>query len=233
MFDSVLGHGTVPKSRFGTGAVVSVLLHVALLAMAVYLSTRPARSQEKDISVVLKVAPPPPPPPPPPASHKEQHKTPKKNQLVQPKEIPTEKPAEAEPSKDDDDSGGVEGGVEGGVKGGVVGGVLGGTLGGTGTGTVAFGEGMTRPVLISGPGGTPYPQYTPQAREAGVEGLMIVKCTITAQGAVTSCQIIKPVPHLETAVLEWLAGAKYSPVTFQGRPQQVSYTFNFRFKLTQ
>ncbi len=53
MFDSVLGHGTVPKSRFGTGAVVSVLLHVAVLGMAIYLSTRPARSQEKEIAGVL------------------------------------------------------------------------------------------------------------------------------------------------------------------------------------
>jgi periplasmic protein TonB len=230
MFDSVLGHGTVPKSRFGTGAVVSVALHVALLGMAVYLSTRPARSQEKEISVVLKVAPPPPPPPPPPAAHKEQHKTPKKNQLVQPKEIPTEKPPEAEPSKEDD-SGGVEGGVEGGVKGGVVGGVLGGTLGGTGTGTVPFGEGMTRPVLISGPGDTRSPQYTSEARAAEVEGTMLVKCTITVEGRLNNCQIIKPVPHMETAVLQWLAGAKYSPVIYQGRPQQVSYTLMFTFKL--
>ncbi len=230
MFDSVLGHGTVAKSRFGTGAVVSVLLHVAVLGLAIYLSTRPARSQEKDIAVVLKVAPPPPPPPPPPAAtHHEKH-TVKKNQFVQPKEIPTEKPPEAEPAKEEEEAG-VEGGVEGGVKGGVVGGVLGGTLGGTGTGTVAFGEGMTRPVLQSGPGGTNAPQYTREAREAGSEGLMIVKCTITVEGTVTNCQIIKPVPHMEAAVLQWLAGAKYSPVTFQGRPQQVSYVFNYRFKL--
>ena len=233
MFDSVLGHGTVAKSRFGTGAVVSVLLHVAVLGLAIYLSTRPARSQEKDIAVVLKVAPPPPPPPPPPAAtHHEKH-TVKKNQLVQPKEIPTEKPPEAEPQKEEEDNGGVEGGVEGGVKGGVVGGVLGGTLGGTGTGAIAFGEGMTRPVLVEGANGDPYPQYTREAREAGVEGIMIVKCVITTEGRVTNCQILKPVPHMEAAVLQWLAGSKYSPVTFQGRPQTVSYVFNYKFKLGQ
>jgi protein TonB len=231
MFDSVLGHGTVPKSRFGTGAVVSVLLHIGVLGLAIYLSTARAGSKEKDISVVLKVAAPPPPPPPPASSHKEK-KTPKKNQLVQPKEIPKEKPPEAEPEKKDDEDA-VEGGVEGGVKGGVVGGVVGGTLGGTGTGTVAFGEGMTRPVLISGPNGKQAPDYTPEARQAEVEGLMVVKCVITAEGTVTNCQIIKPVPHMEAAMLQWLAGAKYSPVTFQGHPQSVSYIFNFRFKLAQ
>jgi len=36
---------------------------------------------------------------------------------------------------------------------------------------------------------------------------------------------------MDQTVLEWLAGSKYSPVTFQGRPTQVSYTFNFNFKL--
>jgi len=63
MFDSVLGRGVTPKSRFGSGAVVSVLLHVGLLAFALWISTRPPAKEEKDVSVVLKVAPPPPPPP--------------------------------------------------------------------------------------------------------------------------------------------------------------------------
>jgi protein TonB len=210
MFDSVLGHGTVAKSRFGTGAVVSVLLHIGVLGLAIYLSTQKIRGQEKDISVVLKVAAAPPPPPPPASSSHKEKKTPKKNQIVQPKEIPKEKPPEAEPDKKDEEDA-VEGGVEGGVKGGVVGGVVGGTLGGTGTGLLPFGEGMTR--------------------AAEVEGVMIVKCTITAEGSVTSCQIIKPLPHMESQVLNWLAGAKYSPVTFQGHPQPVSYVFTYRFKL--
>jgi periplasmic protein TonB len=231
MFDSVLGHGTVAKSRFGTGAVVSVLLHVGVLGLAIYLSTRPARSQEKDIAVVLKVAAAPPPPPPPASSSHKEKKTPKKNQIVQPKEIPKERPPEAEPPKDEDDA--VEGGVEGGVKGGVVGGVVGGTLGGTGTGTVAFGEGMTRPVLASSPNGRPAPDYTAEARQAEVEGLMVVRCTITAEGTVTNCQILKPIPHMESAMLQWLAAAKYVPVMFQGHPQAVNYVFNFRFKLEQ
>jgi protein TonB len=230
MFDSVLGHGTVAKSRFGTGAVVSVLLHIGVLGLAIYLSTQKIRGQEKDISVVLKVAAAPPPPPPPASSSHKEKKTPKKNQIVQPKEIPKEKPPEAEPDKKDEEDA-VEGGVEGGVKGGVVGGVVGGTLGGTGTGLLPFGEGMTRPVLISGPGGTTSPSYSAEARAAEVEGVMIVKCTITAEGSVTSCQIIKPLPHMESQVLNWLAGAKYSPVTFQGHPQPVSYVFTYRFKL--
>jgi protein TonB len=230
MFDSVLGHGTTAKSRFGTGAVVSVLLHIGVLGLAIFLSTQKARSQEKDISVVLKVAAAPPPPPPPASSSHKEKKTPKKNQIVQPKEIPKEKPPEAEPDKKDEEDA-VEGGVEGGVKGGVVGGVVGGTLGGTGTGLLPFGEGMTRPVMVSSSNGEQGPSYTPEARAAEVEGIMLVKCTITAEGAVTNCQILKPVPLMEAAALKWLATAKYTPVTFQGHPQTVSYVFNFRFRL--
>ncbi len=39
MFDTVLGRGNAPKSRFGLGATISVLLHVVLLGTAWFLST--------------------------------------------------------------------------------------------------------------------------------------------------------------------------------------------------
>src|SRR5215475_11733961 len=106
MFDSVLGRGVTPKTRFGSGAVVSVLLHVGLLGFALWFSTRPPAKEEKDVSVVLKVAPPPPPPPPAATKKTEVKKTPKvKDKIIQPKEVPQEKPKEAEPS---DEPAGVE-----------------------------------------------------------------------------------------------------------------------------
>jgi protein TonB len=109
----------------------------------------------------------------------------------------------------------------------VVGGVVGGST------TLSFGEGMTRPVLQSSPNNKPAPDYTREAREARVSGLMIVKCVITTEGRVQNCQIIKPIPHMEQAVLAWLQASKYSPVTFQGKPQQVSYVFNFNLRLAE
>jgi protein TonB len=123
--------------------------------------------------------------------------------------------------------GGVPGGVIGGVVGGVVGGVLGGQVGGTGTDVLPFGAGMTRPEKMSGPA----PQYTREALEARVQGLMIVKCVITTEGAIERCRIIKPLPHMEQAVLDSLYAQRYKPVTFQGRPVQVDYTFNIRLSL--
>jgi hypothetical protein len=38
---------------------------------------------------------------------------------------------------------------------------------------------------------------------------------------------------MEQAVLGWLQNSKYTPVTFQGKPQQVSYVFNFKLSMAQ
>lgn len=245
MFDSVLDRGQGPRSRFGVGAIVSVVLHVGLFVLAIYLSTRPPPVEEKEVEVTLKatMAPPPPPPPPPPPASKpktEKKVTPKKPKdvIVQPKEIPQQKPveteqAEAEPEEasEEEVEGGVEGGVAGGVVGGVVGGVIGGVvggqLGGTGTDVLPFGQGMTRPEKLSGP----EVQYTREALEARVQGLMIVKCVITTEGKVERCRIIKPLPHMEQAVMDVLTASRYKPVSFQGRPVQVDYTFNIKLAL--
>ncbi len=250
MFDSVLDRGNAPKTQFGVGAVVSVVLHVGLFGLAVWLSTRPPPEKEQDVEVTFKqamapppTAAPPPPPPPPPASKKSTSTKPKVKKpevLVQPKEIPPEKPPEVEPdpaaeeeeeSTEEEVEGGVEGGVAGGVVGGVIGGVVGGVLGGqvggTGTDVLPFGEGMTRPQKLSGPN----PQYSREALEARVQGLMIVKCVITTEGKIERCRIIKPLPHMEQSVLDALYAQRYQPVTFQGRPVQVDYTFNIRLSL--
>jgi TonB family protein len=93
--------------------------------------------------------------------------------------------------------------------------------------TLPFGAGMTRPERISGP----IPQYTKEALENRTEGLMIVKCIITREGEVRNCIIIQPLPFMEEAVLDALYQSRYKPVTLEGRPIQVDYTFNIRLSL--
>lgn len=243
MFDSVLNKGNVQKSRFGTGTIISIVIHASLVAIVVYLTTRPPPVKE-DVSEVkfFAAAPPPPPPPPPPPAHKKtqtEHKVVKKpDAIIQPKEIPQEKPKEAEPQKEepassasDDDGveGGVEGGVVGGVVGGVIGGVIGGTVGGTGTEVVAFGEGMTRPVID-----IPDLQrslYTREAREAQVHGMMIVKCKVLNDGTIEDCRVIKTLPFLGESVIKKLQSMRAKPGTFQGKPISIDYVFNFNFQM--
>jgi protein TonB len=94
--------------------------------------------------------------------------------------------------------------------------------------TVPFGEGMTRPRLIAGEA---EPTYTREALAAKVEGTVMVRCTLTVDGTLTGCRILKGLPFLEGAVTSTLARQRYTPVMFQGRPQSVYYTLTFRFRL--
>ena len=48
MFDSVLTGGNVPKSRFGVGAVISVVVHVILLGIVFYFTTRPPEEKKEE-----------------------------------------------------------------------------------------------------------------------------------------------------------------------------------------
>jgi serine/threonine-protein kinase len=89
---------------------------------------------------------------------------------------------------------------------------------------IAFGPEMTRPVLQSG-GELAYPR---EAMVAGVSGTIIAKCTITAEGALRNCRIIKGLPFLDKAALDVLATRRYSPVMYQGKPVSVEYVFNLK-----
>ncbi len=90
-----------------------------------------------------------------------------------------------------------------------------------------FGPGMTRPSLLS----KTDPTYTREALEARVEGLMLVKCTITLQGALERCRIVKSLAHMDGAVLAALSKWRYAPVTYQGRAVAVDYVIPVRLVL--
>lgn len=93
---------------------------------------------------------------------------------------------------------------------------------------VPFGEGMTRPVLIQP--GKPI-TYTREALAARVEGVSIVRCVITAEGAVERCKVIKPLPFMDQPVIEHLQSQRFQPVSYQGKPVSVGYNFSVRLTL--
>src|SRR5712692_3562060 len=82
-----------------------------------------------------------------------------------------------------------------------------------------FGGKPTRPVQIDGEPVV----YTPEAIAAKVEGRMTVKCTVTTQGKLENCQVLKSVPLMEEAVLASLATRRYRPATQQGLPVAIDY----------
>jgi protein TonB len=220
--------------------LVSVLMHGAVIVLAMALTYAKAHMPREPEPVRVEFRPPPPPPPPPPpAGHKPRTLKPKTpvvpkvppRVLVQPVEVPRVEEKPPEPPAEEEEEEGVEGGVEGGVVGGVIGGVVGGQIGGQlgepEKGPVEFTDAMTPPKIISGP----EPQYTDQAIEHEVEGLMVVKCVVSLTGQVHGCRVLKSLPFMDRAMIETLQSRRYSPAMFQGKAIEVDYTFKIRLAL--
>ncbi len=93
-----------------------------------------------------------------------------------------------------------------------------------------MGPGMSPPRLVD-PG--EQIQYTRQASEARVKGVMQVQCILTIEGRVTNCTAIAPVPFMEAAVLKSLMSRRYTPVRFEGRPVPVKYNFAITLKAAE
>ena len=60
---------------------------------------------------------------------------------------------------------------------------------------------------------------------------MVVRCVVTAGGAVHSCRVLKSVPFMERSVIDALERRRYQPATLQGQPVDVYYTFRITLKL--
>jgi protein TonB len=86
---------------------------------------------------------------------------------------------------------------------------------------------MTHPEKISGPD----PRYTPQALDREVEGTMVVRCVVTAEGDVRLCRVAKGLPYMDAAVVEALERRRYRPATLGGRPVDVDYVFRITLRL--
>ncbi|RKH51612.1 energy transducer TonB [Corallococcus interemptor] len=248
MFESVIERRGVRSGRFGTGAWVSIGVHAGLLGLVFFISGRaPETIEPPERTIVfhppaiqkgVKQAAQPKPATAAPAPKPK----PRTDRIpLHPKPLPTDLPeAKPEPTTvadaaaTTDATGTGETGPVGDPDGdpnstspiGAVGVPVINTAP-TGTEVLPFQGGMTPPKLLSGS----QFNYTLEARRAGVEGMMIVKCVITTEGRVRDCRIIKGLPFMEDAVLEALSSRTYQPLTFQGRPVNVSYTFNIKLKM--
>jgi TonB family protein len=86
--------------------------------------------------------------------------------------------------------------------------------------------GMTAPTLVQ-----PAPiVYTREAWEAKSEGILVARCTLTADGELTNCQIVRGLPHLDDAVLTSLKSWKYTPALCKGQPFNVQMTIPIRLR---
>lgn len=189
----------------------------------------------------------PPPPPPPPAAPRLVRVQPRslftRGTLLAPSSIPRtiaiihEKPVDAPPV---DFSGGVVGGVPGGMPGGSIGGVLGGILGGipNSAGVVAPPPAAPKkPLRIGGdvkpPRQTsaPHLDYPILAKQAGVQGRVVIDAIIDAHGNVVELHVVSGHPLLIPTALKNVSDWKYEPTYLNGEPIAVAMLVNVDFKI--
>jgi len=217
---------------------VSLALHTIAAALIVIVPLLSAdqlpdpASAVKAFFVEPMAAPAPPPPPPPPAARpanapKAIPKPILENKFVAPVEVPEE--ITPEESIDMGVEGGA-GGVEGGVPGGVVGGIVGGLPDAPPppVQAVRVGGQIKEPKKLKNVA----PVYPDIAKQARVQGVVILECTISPQGKVTDVKVLRGIPLLDSAAVDAVKQWVYTPTLLNGVPVPVIMTVTVNFKLS-
>lgn len=231
--------------RRATGVMVSLVLHAALVAAVIVLplvfyqvlpgSTHQVRAF---FAQPLDLAPPPPPPPPPPAGPRRvvPRRAPApphvdKTKFVAPVKIPDVLPV---PEASLGLGPGVEGGVPGGVEGGVPGGVVGGIVGGLHLAppppppkVVRVGGNISAPALLR----RVNPVYPDLAREARVQGVVILEAHVDIRGRVAAVKVLRGQPLLDEPAIAAVRQWRYRPLLLNGEPTEFVLTVTVNFQL--
>jgi protein TonB len=227
------------KSQKGKTLPISLALHaLALLLIIIVPILQPAELPEptsvvKAFFVEPVAAPPPPPPPPPPAPRAAMAKPIPRPIIEEAPRFtaPVVVPEEIRPEEGIDL--GVEGGVAGGVEGGVPGGVVGGVVGGIPDApppvqAVRVGGQIKEPKKLKAVS----PVYPDIAKQARVQGVVILECTISPQGKVTNVTVLRGIPLLNDSAIEAVKQWVYTPTLLNGVPVPVIMTVTVNFKLS-
>lgn len=244
--DSMVGSFHLKKPRTFWDVLVSVLGHSIVVALLILLPLYFTSAIDiHQFQNTFLVAPPPPaPPPPPPAVIHSAPRVPKsffqQDKLIAPTVIPKHV-AQIKDEAPPETMSGVAGGVIGGVPGGQLGGVLGGILGGTGT--MAPPPPPPKPVAHQGPyrvGGRVQapklieqvqPEYPPLAKQARIQGNVVIDSVIDQQGHVTQMKAVSGSPLLVRAAMRAVAQWRYQPTLLNGEPVAVDMLVTVHFDL--
>jgi len=240
--DSLIESGGRLKTSRGWTSIVSFIIQIGIVGVMVLIPLIFTEALPKGQMMFLLVAPPPPPPPPPPAAAMVQKvkviqtdivngelrtptKIPQKVKMIQEEEAPPPSMA----------STGVVGGVPGGVPGGSMGGVIGSVLSST---PVAVPK-IATPQRVRVSGGVSQgllirkvpPNYPPLARQARIQGVVILQAQISKEGNIENLQLISGHPMLAPAAIEAVKQWKYKPYLLNGEPVEVDTQVQVNFTL--
>jgi len=90
------------------------------------------------------------------------------------------------------------------------------------------GNEVSRPEII----GQIRPQYTPEAKEKGVSGVVITEATIDREGCVRNVRVLKGLPFgLDQAAVDALRRWTFEPAKVNGEPVRVYYVLTVNFQV--
>jgi protein TonB len=216
-------------------ALQCAIIGIMVLVPLIYTEALPAKAM-----LTTLVAPPPPPPPPPPPTPQVQVVKKVSTDIIDgalrtPTKIPDKikKVVEEEAPPPVSSSMGVVGGV--GVPGGQAGGVLGGVLAAANAAPpkvevkkLRVSGGVQASKLIS----QPKPIYPPIAKQARVQGTVVLAATISKNGTIEGLKVVSGHPMLTQAALDAVRNWRYQPTYLNGEPVEVETTINVNFSLT-
>jgi protein TonB len=239
--DSLIESGNKLKTKRGVTTVFSFLIQVFLLGILILIPLIYTDALPKQQLMTFLVAPPPPPPPPPPPAQTVVKVVKIQSELINGQlRTPTKIPQKIQMIKEDEApppmmGSGVVGGVPGGVPGGSMGGVIGGIVGSTAAvpriatpQRVRVSSGVSTGLLIR----KVTPNYPPLARQARIQGQVVLQAEISREGTIQNLQLISGHPMLAPAAIEAVKQWRYKPYLLNGEPVAVETQVVVNFSLS-
>ena len=242
--DSLIESGGKLRTKRGMTTTVSFVFQAVLVGILVLIPLLFTEALPKTQLMTFLVAPPPPPPPPPPPAAApvkivKQVQTDIVNGQLR---TPTKIPEKVQMIKEDEapppvmSAAGVVGGVPGGVPGGSMGGVIGGIISSTPVAVpkvatpqrVRVSQGVTQGLLIR----KIQPAYPPLARQARIQGSVLLQAEISKDGTIQNLRLISGHPMLAPAAIEAVKQWRYKPYILNGEPVEVETQITVNFTLS-
>lgn len=213
----------------GASFIVASILLAAALTAAIVIEPAPAPVAEKSVEVtfVKEMAPPPPPPPAAAAPVVPKHlkrvvvAKVKVKPLRAPVKMVKGPPAEADPALDK----GIEVAGDGA---GDPAGLEGGAVGVDPMAAVPLPESATPPRPL---GGNAVPSFPVAAREAGKEGLVVLRIVVGLDGKVENVEVLKGEEPFVGAAVQTVRSWRYRPAMHAGNAIRVQHIVRIPFQL--
>jgi len=222
------------KTNTGWSVVLSVIVQISVLLVLILIPLIYTQALPKAMLATLLVAPPPPPPPPPPPVKeiiKPVARLIQSGKLMQPRAIPKDvavfKEAELPPDVVNNTN---QSGVFGGIPGQ-------GIMAGNGPALappkpaaparIKQGGEVTAASIIT----QTRPAYPPLARQARIQGTVVLHAIIDKEGKVAQLEVVSGHPLLVQSAIEAVKQWRYKPTQLNGDPVEVDTTIQVTFTM--